>query len=175
VADSEHLGLLLTAAGLPHDLLNARNDRAEADIVVRAGGPGQITVATNMAGRGTDIPLGPNVAERGGLHVICCQQNASPRIDRQLHGRAARQGDPGSVETILSLEDGLLARILPASLRALLAALCTGARPLPAWLGALVARFPQSLEERSQRAQRRMLQQQDERAEQRLSFAGRGE
>jgi preprotein translocase subunit SecA len=175
VADSEQLGLLLTAAGLPHALLNARNDRAEADVIARAGMAGQITVATNMAGRGTDIPLAPNVAERGGLHVICCQQNASARIDRQLHGRAARQGDPGSVETILSLEDGLLARVLPAALPRLLALFWSGARPLPAWLGALVARFPQRIEERWQRAQRRMLQQQDERAEQRLSFAGRGE
>ena len=175
VADSDHLSVLLAAARLPHVVLNARNDSEEATIVARAGEPGRITVTTNMAGRGTDIPLAPGVAQRGGLHVICCQHNASPRIDRQLHGRAGRQGDPGSVETILSLEDGLLARMLAAWLRAALAAFAARNRPLPAWLGARLAWYPQKLEERRQRAERRLLLEQDERAERRLSFAGRGE
>ena len=175
VADSEHLSVLLAAARLPHVVLNARNDSEEAAIVARAGEPGRITVTTNMAGRGTDIPLAPGVAQRGGLHVICCQHNSSPRIDRQLHGRAGRQGDPGSVETILSLEDGLLARTLPAWLRAALAGIAGRKRPLPAWLGARLAWYPQKLEERRQRAERRLLLEQDERAERRLSFAGRGE
>ena len=175
VADSDHLSVLLAAARLPHVVLNARNDGEEAAIVAGAGEPGRITVTTNMAGRGTDIPLAPGVAQRGGLHVICCQHNSSPRIDRQLHGRAGRQGDPGSVETILSLEDGLLARALPTWLRAVLAGFAGRRRPLPAWLGARLIWYPQKLEERRHRADRRLLLEQDERAERRLSFAGRGE
>jgi preprotein translocase subunit SecA len=175
VADSEYLSVLLAAERLPHTVLNARNDREEAAIVARAGERAQITVTTNMAGRGTDIPLGAGVAERGGLHVICCQHNASPRIDRQLHGRAARQGDPGSVETLLSLEDGLLARTYPRWLQRALRAVCGHSRALPASLGAGVARLPQWLEEARQRGERRLLLEHDERAERRLSFAGRGE
>jgi preprotein translocase subunit SecA len=175
VADSDHLSVLLAAERLPHAVLNARNDREEAAIVERAGERGQITVTTNMAGRGTDIPLAGGVAELGGLHVICCQHNASPRIDRQLHGRAARQGDPGSVETLLSLEDGLLARSYPRwGLRAL-RAISGHAGALPAWLSAVIARLPQGLEEARQRAERRLLLEHDERAERRLAFAGRGE
>jgi preprotein translocase subunit SecA len=175
VADSEHLSVLLAAERLPHAVLNARNDREEAAIVEHAGEVGRITVTTNMAGRGTDIPLGPGTAERGGLHVICCQHNASPRIDRQLHGRAARQGDPGSVETVLSLEDALLVRSYPRGVLRLLRALSGHAGCLPGWLAVLVARLPQWREERRQRAERRLLLEHDERAERRLSFAGRGE
>jgi preprotein translocase subunit SecA len=128
-----------------------------------------------MAGRGTDIPLAPGVAQRGGLHVICCQHNSSPRIDRQLHGRAARQGDPGSVETVLSLQDGLLARSLPGLVRRAATAMAGARRLLPARVGALLARLPQVAEERRQRAQRKLLLQQDRNSEGRLSFAGRGE
>ena len=79
--------------------------------MAQAGVPGQITVATNMAGRGTDIPLALGAAERGGLHVICCQLNASRRIDRQLVGRCARRGDPGSAETLLAAGAALLSSI----------------------------------------------------------------
>jgi preprotein translocase subunit SecA len=108
VAASEKVSQLLTDAGLPHQLLNARQDKQEAEIVAQAGEPGRITVATNMAGRGTDIKLGPGVKELGGLHVIATELHESARIDRQLFGRCARQGDPGSIEAILSLEDELL-------------------------------------------------------------------
>lgn len=104
VAESESLSACLVAAGVPHAVLNARFDAEEAVIVARAGEAGQVTVATNMAGRGTDIPLAAGVAAAGGLHVMCCQVNASRRIDRQLEGRCARQGDPGSVETWISLD-----------------------------------------------------------------------
>jgi preprotein translocase subunit SecA len=128
-----------------------------------------------MAGRGTDIPLAPRVAECGGLHVICCQHNSSPRIDRQLHGRAARQGDPGSVETVLSLQDGLLARSLPGLLRRAALAMAGARRLLPARIGVFLARLPQRQEERRQRAQRKLLLKQDRQSEGRLSFAGRGE
>jgi preprotein translocase subunit SecA len=175
VADSDQLSIRLAAARLEHQVLNARQDSEEAAIVARAGEAGRVTVTTNMAGRGTDIRLSPGVAERGGLHVICCQHNSSPRIDRQLHGRAARQGDPGSVETVLSLEDGLLARFFPAGLRRACAAAAGSSRVLPAGLGRLMALLPQRMEERRQRMQRKQLLQQDRKSEQRMSFAGRGE
>ncbi len=108
VLASEKVSAVLTEEGLPHQILNARQDEQEAEIVAQAGLPGRITVATNMAGRGTDIKLGPGVRELGGLHVIATELHESARIDRQLFGRCARQGDPGSVEAVLSLEDELI-------------------------------------------------------------------
>lgn len=108
VEASEYLGGLLTTRGLPHRLLNARQDQDEAEIVRQAGALGQITVATNMAGRGTDIKLGPGIAELGGLHVIATEPHSARRIDRQLFGRCGRQGDPGSCELFASLEDEVL-------------------------------------------------------------------
>src|SRR5690606_12783753 len=95
VWSSEEVDRRLTARNLPHRVLNARQDREEAQIIAEAGQPGAITVATNMAGRGTDIHLGRGVAENGGLHVIATEPHGSGRVDRQLFGRAARQGDPG--------------------------------------------------------------------------------
>ena len=91
-------------------VLNARQDREEAEIVAEAGQAGRITVATNMAGRGTDIRLHPAVSEAGGLHVILTEYHESRRIDRQLFGRCARQGDPGSYESIVALDDELFRR-----------------------------------------------------------------
>ncbi|HEY8506181.1 MAG TPA: preprotein translocase subunit SecA [Gemmataceae bacterium] len=108
VEKSERLSEKLTAAGVPHRVLNARQNEQEAQIVAQAGQPGQVTVATNMAGRGTDIKLGPGVAEAGGLHVIGTERHEARRIDRQLIGRAGRQGDPGSGQFFVSLEDGIL-------------------------------------------------------------------
>jgi len=108
VGDSEHLSGLLSAAGIPHRVLNARQDKEEADIVAQAGQPGQITVATNMAGRGTDIRLGSGIADIGGLHVIATERHDSGRIDRQLFGRSARQGDPGSCQAFVSIQDELI-------------------------------------------------------------------
>jgi preprotein translocase subunit SecA len=110
VEASETLGRLLEARGTPHAVLNARQDKSEADTVALAGKAGRITVATNMAGRGTDIKLDPDVEATGGLHVILTEFHESARIDRQLFGRSARQGDPGSVEAIVCLEDELFAR-----------------------------------------------------------------
>jgi preprotein translocase subunit SecA len=107
VEASEHLSRLLTARGLPHLLLNARQDADEAMIIARAGERGRITVATNMAGRGTDIQLETGIAELGGLHVIATELHDARRIDRQLFGRCGRQGDPGTCEAIVSLEDEL--------------------------------------------------------------------
>ena len=110
VRASEHLSSLLKEAGLEHQVLNAIYHRQEAQIVAEAGKAGKITVATNMAGRGTDIKLGRGVADLGGLHVIAAEPNDSGRIDRQLFGRGARQGDPGSAQGIFSLEDEIVAR-----------------------------------------------------------------
>jgi preprotein translocase subunit SecA len=110
VEKSEHLSVLLAEAGLRHTVLNARQDREEAEIVAGAGQPGRITVATNMAGRGTDIRLSRSVAELGGLHVILTEYHESRRIDRQLFGRGGRQGDPGGYECFASLEDEILRR-----------------------------------------------------------------
>jgi preprotein translocase subunit SecA len=107
VAASEHASRLLTAAELPHQVLNARQNQQEAEIVARAGEPGCITIATNMAGRGTDIRLSSELVEKGGLHVILTERHESRRVDRQLAGRCGRQGDKGSVEPVLSLDDPL--------------------------------------------------------------------
>ncbi len=105
---SELVSHLLKARKLPHTVLNAKYHEKEAEIVAEAGQRSAITVATNMAGRGTDIKLGEGVAELGGLHVLGCQRHESRRIDNQLLGRAGRQGDPGSSQFCLSLEDDLL-------------------------------------------------------------------
>ncbi|MFO1403452.1 MAG: preprotein translocase subunit SecA [Azonexus sp.] len=113
VEASEALSRLLTDQGVQHTVLNARQDKAEAESVAQAGQPGKITVATNMAGRGTDIKLAPEVEARGGLHVILTEFHESPRVDRQLFGRSARQGNPGSVEAFVSLEDDLFVRHAP--------------------------------------------------------------
>jgi preprotein translocase subunit SecA len=102
------LSQMLAAEGLQHTVLNAHNIAAEAEIVAAAGGLGQITVATNMAGRGTDIKLGEGVKELGGLHVICTELHDSARIDRQLVGRSGRQGDPGTWRQFLALDDDIV-------------------------------------------------------------------
>lgn len=113
IAISEMLSERLAALGVEHQVLNALRDREEAAIVARAGRCGAVTIATNMAGRGTDIELGPGVAALGGLHVIGTDRHDSRRVDRQLFGRSARQGDPGSAQTFVSVEDELLQRLLP--------------------------------------------------------------
>jgi preprotein translocase subunit SecA len=113
VQASEHLSALLTEADLDHQVLNAERHAEEAAIIAQAGQSGRITVATNMAGRGTDIKLGAGVAQRGGLHVIATERHEATRIDRQLFGRAARQGDPGSAIAIISLEDELIQHHAP--------------------------------------------------------------
>jgi preprotein translocase subunit SecA len=108
IEKSEKLSALLTAAGIEHQVLNAKNHEIEAQIVAQAGQPGRVTVATNMAGRGTDIKLGEGVAEVGGLHVIGTERHEARRIDRQLAGRCARQGDPGFCQFFVSLEDEII-------------------------------------------------------------------
>ncbi|MEZ6060847.1 MAG: translocase [Planctomycetaceae bacterium] len=108
VEASESLGIVLKENGISHKILNARYHEQEAEIVKDAGHAGRVTIATNMAGRGTDILLDDSVRKAGGLHVIATEMHSSKRIDRQLVGRAARQGDPGSFQFFLSLEDELL-------------------------------------------------------------------
>lgn len=110
IATSELLASRLETLGISFELLNGMQDRKEAEIVAMAGMPGAVTIATNMAGRGTDIRLGPGVAELGGLHVVGAEINESLRIDRQLLGRAGRQGDPGSGRFFVSADDALISR-----------------------------------------------------------------
>jgi preprotein translocase subunit SecA len=172
VAASEELSRLLGAAGLPHQVLNARQDAYEARIVAGAGEPGCITVATNMAGRGTDIRLGRGVAKRGGLHLLQVERNESRRVDRQLVGRCGRQGDPGSFEAWLSLEDELVINRFPSG--------------VPDWLRILRRLGPtvrcgcdqalmwtlQRAVERRHRSLRWNLLRQDERLSEVLAFTG---
>jgi preprotein translocase subunit SecA len=108
VAASERASAALAQAGLDHQVLNAKQDDAEAAIVSLAGEAGRITIATNMAGRGTDIRLAPGVDALGGLHIILSERHESSRIDRQLEGRCSRQGDAGHFEAVLSMADTVL-------------------------------------------------------------------
>ena len=108
IAQSEELSAMLKKKGIQHNVLNAKYHEKEAEIVADAGQLGAVTIATNMAGRGTDITLGEGVAELGGLHIIGTERHESRRIDNQLRGRCARQGDPGSTRFYLSLEDDLM-------------------------------------------------------------------
>jgi preprotein translocase subunit SecA len=169
VEASEHLAALLDRAQLPYHLLNARQDRHEAEIIARAGEPGRITVATNMAGRGTDIRLAPGIAERGGLHVIATELHDSRRIDRQLFGRCARQGDPGSCEAVVAIEDDLVATFLP------VAKLLRPVGRVPGLLGRLVFRLAQWRAERIHYRMRRDLLDLDDYLGDVLAFAGRSE
>jgi preprotein translocase subunit SecA len=171
VLASEHLSGLLKAAGIPHQVLNANQDAQEAAIIGRAGAMGQITVATNMAGRGTDIRLGAEVVKLGGLHVIGTERHEARRIDRQLWGRCARQGDPGSYEMIVSLEDEIVAThgIL---LRRIVGALLSHYRQLAPQLDSLVLSWAQRSAERFHRRVRRDLLKMDEQLETALAFSG---
>jgi preprotein translocase subunit SecA len=170
VAASEHLASLLDAEGLPYNLLNARQDKDEAEIIAHAGEPGCITVATNMAGRGTDIKLAPGVGENGGLHVIATELHDSGRIDRQLFGRCGRQGDLGSCEAILAVEDDLVTAQLGRTARYI-----SGLQSMPTWLGASVFSAAQLRAERTHSRMRRDLLDMDEHLGKMLAFSGRGE
>jgi preprotein translocase subunit SecA len=172
VAQSEMASAALTAAGLPHEVLNAAQDAREADIVGRAGELGRITVVTSMAVRGTDIPLGPGAAEKGGLHVIMSERHEARRIDDQLAGRAGRQGEPGHIEAILSLEDALLATDAPALLKRM-------ATPLSVFLAEpgrrLAITLAQKHAERLHAKMRMALLKTDKNSQKTLAFAGRSE
>jgi len=174
VRASEELSRVLTERGIDHALLNAKQDRTEAEVVARAGEPGRVTVATNMAGRGTDIRLGPGVAESGGLHVILTEYHDSRRIDRQLFGRCARQGDPGSCEAIVSFEDEVFAVHAPRAARWASALRQNDSQAARAVQGGLrgAAQFAAERRSAAVRVQNLKL---DQRLEQLLAFSGRGE
>jgi preprotein translocase subunit SecA len=145
-------------------------------IVARAGEAGRITVATNIAGRGTDIRLPQDVILRGGLHVILTEFHESARIDRQLFGRCARQGNPGSFECLVSLEDDLFQRFVPGFARALAAALMLKANPrVASLLGHVLRWWGQQKAERIHAKTRRDTVERDRRLEKALAFAGKAE
>ncbi len=169
VADSEHVGRLLVEKCLPHRILNARQDKREAEIIARAGQRGAITVATNMAGRGTDISLALDVVALGGLHVLAAVRNEARRIDRQLFGRCGRQGDPGSFEAILSLEDDILKKTLPRSISYVLQMMKRCYLPVPS---KLVMGLSQRIVERHHARSRQNLLQLDQRLKETLAFSG---
>lgn len=176
VAASEHLGKLLDDKQLKYTILNARQDDEEASIVAEAGLPGAITVATNMAGRGTDIKLQGNAADQGGLYVIAAERNESSRIDRQLFGRSGRQGDPGCGEAILSLEDELFTRYGSEQLLGLAGkAGAKTAGGINYYVGRIAVLVSQWAAERQGRALRKGLTRMDDRLKKTLSFAGAAE
>jgi preprotein translocase subunit SecA len=174
VSASEQVSAALDARGIAHVVLNARQDSDEAHLVERAGEAGRVTVATNMAGRGTDILLAEGIAGLGGLHVILTEYNESRRVDRQLIGRCARQGDPGSCETIVALDDEIFVPHAP-QLTRWLGALATQRSALATAAVALLRWQAQGDAERLNREARENSLKQDRRLSQVLAFSGRGE
>jgi preprotein translocase subunit SecA len=175
VEASEHLGRLLAASAMPHHMLNARQDADEAAIVANAGQRHGITVATNMAGRGTDIKLGPEIDALGGLHVILTECHEARRIDRQLFGRCGRQGDHGSYQMFLSLEDELVRKYGPGLLIALAKKLAWKNTTLYTALAAKIVRRAQQKAERHHAAIRQALFKKDANLQQLLAFTGKPE
>ncbi|CAG7857769.1 partial Protein translocase subunit SecA, partial [biofilm metagenome] len=175
VAESEEVSYWLHDAGYPHQVLNANQDKQEAEIIAMAGRRSAITVATNMAGRGTDIALELGVSDLGGLHVIALNSNESRRIDRQLYGRCARQGDAGSTEAILSLEDPALQQFYSTAMLKLIKWFCAGSKPIPDFMGRLILRFPQMIKEKRQRQIRAQVMHYDKHLGHLLAFTGKFE
>lgn len=172
VRASEELAARLVREGLMPHVLNATRIREEAMIVAAAGEPRRITIATNMAGRGTDIRLSSGIAEKGGLYVMSAERSESGRVDRQLQGRCARQGDPGTAESLASAEDELLKRFLPATLRhALTSALRSGMPGAQQFAERLFRRAQRTAQREAYRQRRRILES-DDWLESSLSFAG---
>jgi preprotein translocase subunit SecA len=174
VAASQQLSAQLTTATIEHQVLNALQDAGEAGRIARAGQRSVVTVATNMAGRGTDICLDDGVAALGGLHVIACVRNRSRRIDRQLIGRCARHGDPGSAERIVCLDDGLVVRCWPATLLRAVAA-CSRSGCVPPLIARPLFSLAQRASEWAERQQRRNLRLADRQVGDLYGFAGRTE
>ena len=171
VQASRELADRLHARALPFELLNAVLHEQEAAIISRAGESGGITIATNMAGRGTDIALGPGVAANGGLNVLIVESNESARIDRQLAGRCGRQGDPGCVWTVLSLEDGLPRRFLPGAVRLVAAAWLRSRPERSDALARALIRLAQRRAEADAYARRRSVLKNDDWLDEALPFA----
>ena len=172
VEASEKLHALLQEQNIPHTMLNARQDKTEADTIAQAGLPGRITVATNMAGRGTDIKLAPGLDERGGLHVILTEFHESARVDRQLFGRSARQGNAGSVEAIAAVGDELFTRFAW-PLNKLANKLTTHRPGLPSWFVRLMVALAQLRAERHNRSIRLDTMKQDKKVQAMMGFTGK--
>jgi preprotein translocase subunit SecA len=172
VKASEKLAAMLTAKDFEFNLLNAVRHREEARIVAAAGEQNRITIATNMAGRGTDIKLGRGVAEKGGLHVIATERHESGRIDRQLFGRCARQGDPGSAQSFISAEDELIKRFVPTPMRNRLITAIRSKAPGAGRLATGALSYAQRAAQRLAFRQRRNVLQMDTWMEEALSFTG---
>lgn len=175
VAASEYLSNLLNEAGLSHRILNAKQDKEEAEIIAQAGQKSQVTIATNMAGRGTDIRLGEGVKELGGIHVIATELHDARRIDRQLFGRCGRQGDPGSFEAIISLEDNLFVGNLGKPFGRIVSHWVKTGSPFGCWLGKMFSKFVQHSAQSRHFQIRRDLLKFDESMENAIAFSGRGE
>jgi preprotein translocase subunit SecA len=175
VAASERASQMLHDLGLEHRVLNAKQDDEEANIVAAAGEAGRITIATNMAGRGTDIKLSDGVARLGGLHVILSERHDSERIDRQLAGRCARQGDPGFFEPILSIEGTMQSLAAGRLGTALARSLVSLGSAWTAILGSFLIRQAQKHAERSHSRTRTALLKMDQQLGKVLSFSGRYE
>ncbi|MFK8018928.1 MAG: hypothetical protein AB8B86_04095 [Pseudomonadales bacterium] len=177
VASSELLSDLLNDAGIAHMLLSARQDAEEARIIKGAGLRNAVTVATNMAGRGTDIKLGSGVAKRGGLHVIACEPNQSARVDRQLFGRCGRQGQVGSFELFVSLDDALVSNYLPPMAVKLADKhrLVSQSVLNTALMSRIITALPQRAVQSRLRAVRRQVLQQDRQMDDLLAFSGSSE
>lgn len=171
VEASELLSEMLRAQGVAHTVLNARQDKEEANAIAQAGEAGRITVATNMAGRGTDIKLTPEVEKKGGLHVVLTEFHESARVDRQLFGRSARQGDPGSAEAIVCLEDELFIRYAP-YLSKLGASLWIRRSAVCAYLFRQLVVYAQGKAERENRRLRLETVKRDRKWRQALGFVG---
>ena len=171
VKASEEISAVLQAADIEHALLNAKQDQFEAMLVAMAGQPGRVTVATNMAGRGTDIALGPGIAACGGLHVILTEFHESLRIDRQLFGRCARQGDPGSCSVIVALEDEIFSVHAPHAAAVLQRWVASGRR-LPVSAMQFLRRLTQANAERKNARLRIQNLKHDRRLDQVLAFSG---
>ena len=172
VASSESASQVLTAQAIEHRVLNARQDKEEAEIIAGAGQSGMVTVSTSMAGRGTDIKLSDETRAAGGLHVIITELQDASRIDRQLAGRGARQGDPGLVSEVLSLEDRLVKKMSgPLQKKLINSAIRTGI-PLPNWMGMLIQKRCQGRIEASHHRQRMKLIKADTQRQRTMAFAG---
>jgi preprotein translocase subunit SecA len=174
VGASERCSQVLGERGIAHALLNAKQDRAEAEVVAAAGQAGRVTVATNMAGRGTDIRPDDAVASLGGLHVILTEFHESSRVDRQLFGRCARQGDPGSCEAIVALDDEIFTVCAPWA-TAWLRRMRASSGAVPAWAGQLLRLLAQRSAESRNAQSRAHNMKHDRRLHQLLAFSGRGE
>jgi preprotein translocase subunit SecA len=172
VQASEHLWQLLTVRGLESKVLNATRLQEEAATIAVAGERGRITIATNMAGRGTDIKLGRGVAPLGGLHVIASERHESGRVDRQLFGRSGRQGDPGSAQAFVSLDDELVRRYLSGPAQRTLDLAWQRRLPGRRRMALAALNFAQSKAQAVARKQRKSILRSDLWLEQSLSFAG---